>query len=46
MTGNKMAFLNCVFTAAYLFFAFIVDWRIGLAFIFFDVSRAFERGGL
>jgi hypothetical protein len=35
--------LNCIFTAAYLFFAFWVDWRIAAMIILFDVSRAFEK---
>jgi hypothetical protein len=46
--------LDWIFTTMYTALAFWADWRIGLAFIAYDVSKAFEdikamakkRGGI
>jgi hypothetical protein len=42
ITKKQAHILNWVFSAVYLLLAFWADWRIGLALIAYDISRAFE----
>jgi hypothetical protein len=46
VTQKQAKILNWIFTIIYLILAFWCDWRIGLAFVVFDISRAFEERDL
>jgi hypothetical protein len=43
ITKKQARILNWFFSAVYLLLAFWADWRIGLALIAYDISRAFEE---
>ena len=42
ITRKQAIILDWIFSAAFLGLAFWADWRIGLAFIAYDISRIFE----
>jgi hypothetical protein len=43
LSKRKAYIFDTIFTVLFIGFAFWADWKIGLAFIFYDISRVCEK---